>query len=433
MNIKKGAVVLLSGLFLSSFINTAHQIFAVDYDSEISQQTEKLNKIKQLYSGQEEKVNTLLSEISTIENNIATTKRNLEDAQKRIEQVTVESMELSEVIEKRQQYVDEQSRMIQTVEGSNTFIDIIFSSDSVVDAISRLFAMSEVTNASHEILEQQQRDKLLLEEKRLELENLAINYAVEETALQSLKDEHLVKVSIARSELIDLALQKDQTAETIASLQQEKAEAEEKKRLAEEAARKQAEEIKRQQEIARAVALQKEQEKKAAQAAKATQNTANSSSNSNSQSSTGSNSNTSNSSTTAVVSSGKYVMPISNPLVTSPFGYRVLFGQREFHDGIDLVNGNPTAPIYAAASGTVIFRGVPTGAGNAIIIKTTEGLYNYYFHLSAMNVSVGQTVSAGQQIGNMGNTGRSTGAHLHFGVSTGLWSGYLNPSNYLGI
>lgn len=115
-----------------------------------------------------------------------------------------------------------------------------------------------------------------------------------------------------------------------------------------------------------------------------------------------------------------YVKPIAEPItVTSEFGWRdsPITGTQEFHNGIDLVNGNPNTPIFASADGEVIVAGDANyydWYGNWTVIKHADGMYTGYAHQSRVDVSKGQKVTAGQQIGLMGTTGPSTGEHLHF-------------------
>lgn len=115
-----------------------------------------------------------------------------------------------------------------------------------------------------------------------------------------------------------------------------------------------------------------------------------------------------------------YIKPIADPItVTSEFGWRTspITGAQEFHNGIDLVNGNPNTPIFASADGEVIVAGDANyydWYGNWTVIKHTDGMYTGYAHQSRVDVSKGQKVTAGQQIGLMGTTGPSTGEHLHF-------------------
>lgn len=133
--------------------------------------------------------------------------------------------------------------------------------------------------------------------------------------------------------------------------------------------------------------------------------------------------------------SGDYFLPIAKPItVTSEFGWRTspITGEQELHNGIDLVNGNPNTPIYAAAAGEVVVAGsYPAWYGNYVVIKHSDGWYTGYAHQSVLKVSEGQNVTKGQQIGNMGTTGPSTGEHLHFQFfKNGPWpsnSDFVNP------
>jgi len=98
-------------------------------------------------------------------------------------------------------------------------------------------------------------------------------------------------------------------------------------------------------------------------------------------------------------------------------------GVSSYHDGVDIANRIGT-PVWAAAAGTVVYTGWYYGYGYTVIIQHPNGIQTLYGHLSAIYVGSGQSVSQGQQIGAMGNTGRSTGPHLHFEVRPNK---YLNP------
>lgn len=101
-------------------------------------------------------------------------------------------------------------------------------------------------------------------------------------------------------------------------------------------------------------------------------------------------------------------------ILTSGFGPR--WGA--FHAGIDIANVTNT-PIIAVMDGTVIDSGPAQGFGQWIRLAHPDGTITVYGHLESLDVSVGQTVSAGQKIGGMGNRGFSTGTHLHFEVHPG--------------
>ena len=88
------------------------------------------------------------------------------------------------------------------------------------------------------------------------------------------------------------------------------------------------------------------------------------------------------------------------------------------HTGIDIDGfGNDGKPVVAAAGGTVITASTgSSGYGNYVTIDHGNGYQTVYAHLATLSVSYGQSVSAGQEIGTLGSTGRSTGTHCHFEV-----------------
>lgn len=116
------------------------------------------------------------------------------------------------------------------------------------------------------------------------------------------------------------------------------------------------------------------------------------------------------------VGGGQLAWPAAGP-ITSEYGYRThpIFGDRRFHIGIDI--GAPYgAPVVAADGGVVVFAGVMSGYGNAIIVDHGNGLATTYNHLSAFLVGSGQSVSRRSPIGAIGCSGYCTGPHLHFEV-----------------
>lgn len=110
-------------------------------------------------------------------------------------------------------------------------------------------------------------------------------------------------------------------------------------------------------------------------------------------------------------------LPVKESTFGSPFGYRndPIAGLRAMHEGIDFVAETGT-PIVAAADGVVLAAELHPEFGNMIDIDHGDGLTSRYAHLSRLNVKAGTLVKRGQEIGAVGSTGRSTGAHLHFEV-----------------
>lgn len=125
-----------------------------------------------------------------------------------------------------------------------------------------------------------------------------------------------------------------------------------------------------------------------------------------------------------------YVKPISGGRLTSPFGRRnrPTKGASSYHKGVDWSTPVGTA-VMASCGGTVTRAGWGRGYGYCVYIRHADGRETRYGHLSKVLVSVGQTVSQGQKIALSGNTGVSTGPHLHFEILIG--GSQVNPLKYL--
>jgi murein DD-endopeptidase MepM/ murein hydrolase activator NlpD len=132
-------------------------------------------------------------------------------------------------------------------------------------------------------------------------------------------------------------------------------------------------------------------------------------------------------------STGSFMWPISGH-INSGFGYRFhpIHHRTIMHTGLDIGGPNGGA-IHAADGGQVIWAGWKGGYGKAVMInhgsRNGRNLVTLYGHMSALAVSVGQTVSKGQTIGYEGSTGYSTGPHLHFEVRVD--GAPVNPLGYL--
>ena len=115
---------------------------------------------------------------------------------------------------------------------------------------------------------------------------------------------------------------------------------------------------------------------------------------------------------------------------TSDYGYRrdPKTGGRRMHSGVDFASSLGT-PIYATADGVVVQAGWASAYGRLIKIKHEFGIETRYAHLSKVRVKVGQRVSRGERIGDMGASGRVTGVHLHYEVRVGDKA--VNPMTYI--
>lgn len=123
-------------------------------------------------------------------------------------------------------------------------------------------------------------------------------------------------------------------------------------------------------------------------------------------------------------------MPVDTEWYSSGFGYRIdpFSGRRVFHEGVDFAAKTGT-PIKAAAGGVVIYSDRHPEYGNMVEIDHGDELVSRYAHASKRLVNLGQIVSSGQKIAEVGSTGRSTGPHLHFEIRHKDVP--QNPSRYL--
>ncbi len=125
----------------------------------------------------------------------------------------------------------------------------------------------------------------------------------------------------------------------------------------------------------------------------------------------------------------RFIWPLEGEVV-STFGWRVhpVLGNRHHHDGIDLDVPEGTI-VHAAAGGEVYFYGEQPGYGNVLILEHADGYFTMYGHLASAIVSPGRYVEMGQEIALSGNTGISSGPHLHFEIRNGEFP--IDPLRYL--
>jgi murein DD-endopeptidase MepM/ murein hydrolase activator NlpD len=102
-----------------------------------------------------------------------------------------------------------------------------------------------------------------------------------------------------------------------------------------------------------------------------------------------------------------------------------------YHDGVDLA-GRDNQPVLAAGAGTVVYAGWNNNGYGRVVVIAHSSSFSLYGHLNSINVRCGQYVDQGQVIGGMGNTGNSSGTHLHFEVRD-VGFNPLNPQNYIGF
>ncbi|GEM02029.1 N-terminal domain of peptidoglycan hydrolase CwlO-containing protein [Halolactibacillus halophilus] len=380
-------------------------------------------------------INVTENDITTIQSNIATTENEITETEAEIVLLNEEIEDLMERIDERQELISSRLRSMQRTGGNASYLELVFSAQSFSDFISRLTAVSKILDSDKNIMEIQKQDKLDLEEKRVEVETKKADLETKRAELTAAKEELESKKANLVAQKQDLAriqeqlnIQRANQSDLMVQLEEEHAELEEYKvTLADQ------QEIKRKE----AAALQQAIKNAEAEANKSEEQLGQESGDS---ASAGSGS-----------SGGVLFWPASTRRVTSSFNpnrVHPITGVVRPHRGMDIASPG-TQQIYAAADGVVVatytqYDGRMNGYGDAILLThymdlngdgTKEQVSTLYAHLrsGSTRVSSGQSVSRGDTIALMGNTGVGTGQHLHFEVHFGGWAhaNAVNPATYL--
>lgn len=390
-----------------------------DLSSTINDADQQINSLNKQQSNVKEEMTRLDLAIGDTHKKISEKKAELEKTKAEIARLQEEIRVTKERIEKRNELLKERARNYQETGGMVSYLDVLMGSHNFSDFIDRASAVATIMQADQDILKQHEADKKSLEVNQAKVEQELAN-------VQSIVDD-LEKMNI------QLNAQRAEKDQLLASLEKQEEEIHEHKmELQEEAQLLAAQSA----AIQKAIALeQKRQEEAAAAAAEAAAAAAAAASaaanNNNSGSGNGGGASTP-PQTTAPVSSGAFTLP-ANGTFTS--GFEPRWGT--FHYGIDIANRAANVPIWAAADGVVIQSYYSSSYGNVVFIAHSVNGQTYTTvsaHMEARTVSSGAVVKKGQQIGIMGNTGDSTGKHLHFELHRGQWNASKsNAINPVGI
>lgn len=375
----KGKKIISALLIGTLCLGMSTQVRAAEID-DTKQKAEELQKQKEAAESEQKSLETqlmaIVSEMEDTKNQISQKEEELGQKEEELFEAQAQENDQYESMKKRIKYMYEN--------GNTKFVDILCQSKDISEFLNNAEYISTISSydreqlvAYQQIRKKVQEQQTALEEEYAKLEDLQNDLIAKQTNVESLKASKESEISSISGEL-------EQTNQKLAELQA----------AVEEAARK-----------------QKEKEAAAAAAKK----------NNNSGSAGG-----------AVVSgNGMFTHPCPGySRISNTFGYRnaPLAGASTNHKGVDFAASTGT-PIYAAAAGTVTSAGYSGKAGNLIIINHGNGLLTYYMHCNTIFVSAGQKVSKGQNIGQVGTTGNSTGPHLHFQVMNNGTP--VNPMNYL--
>ena len=346
----------------------------------IDEAQQKADALEQQKSTAEAEKNSLNTQLNTILGEMEDAQTKLADKQTEIEEAEEELVQAK--VEENTQYQSMKKRIKYMYENGNSqVIELLMESENIGEFLNKAEYISQISEYDRDML-----DEFQAVVKEVEAEEAALQTEYEE--LEVLRDDLLVKQSNLESLLSEKNLQ-------ISDLE---------KQIGDNAALLQ-------DLIAQAEAERLKQEQAAAAAAAAAQQAAQQQAAQNSGNSGGGSSYVPPVIDNVVSGNGQFTNPCPAGYVSSPFGYRDF--DSSFHKGLDLAAPEGT-PTYAAADGVVLIAGWSDSAGNWIVIDHGNGFVGKYMHHSGLLVSAGQTVTKGQPIGLVGNTGNSFGAHLHF-------------------
>ena len=343
-----------------------------EVQEEMSAQMKEISSLDESISEIDTQITSLNSQISQLENSIKETQKELEKKQEEHDE---------------NQKLMEESLVVMYESGDTTFLDMLFSSKSIVEFISNYYLLSQVTECDKELLDSIEKEEKEIKSAQEKLES-------QKSELDSAKIEKETKSNLLKTQKSERQVKVNQLSETDKQLQAQI-----------DSYNKQVDKIEAQ--IQAAIKAAEESARKAA-ASKG--------------SATG---------TTGLKFDGSFIWPCSTKIVTSTVKHR--WGR--LHKGIDI--GASYENVYASASGYAYPLENPGGYGHYVMIIHGDGYITLYGHLNYASVSYGQYVKQGQVIAQSGNSGSSKGAHLHFEIrkSTNLSNYFsvtpLNPLDYL--
>lgn len=350
----------------------------------------KLEENKSSQAALEAEVERLDKLTTATDEKIIQKQADIKETKEEIAQLKAEITVVQKRIDERDKLLKERVNSMYESGGAVSYLEVVLGSKDFGDFLDRVLALNMIAEQDRQLLEEQKKDKELLENKMASVEKKLSNLQNAMKDLQKLQKQ--LRAQMAEKDRL------------MASLQSE-----------EEELHKEAHKIENEGAILKA----QEEAFRAEQARAAAREKARKSSSGGSAPSMG-----------PVSGNGMIIKPAAGA-VTSGFGMR----SSGMHEGIDIAQGG-TVPIYAAADGTVIKSEYSSSYGNVVYISHSIGGQQWttvYAHMSSRAVS-GGSVSKGQFLGNMGNTGRSSGQHLHFELHKGPWNAgktnAVNPAAY---
>lgn len=366
-----------------------------ELNQKIQETKDNLNEVNSQKEESQDKVNNLSSQIDSYESKINSLKSEIETKTNEVNELQKKLDELEAEREKNQSLLDE--RLVTLYEsGEVSYLDMLLSSTDLTDFISSYYMIETLTAADKELIQNLENDKKEIADTQEKVNNSLGEIEKNKTELESVQQE-LSKAKNEEQTKVDKLTEQSHDLESDVEEYEKKMKELDAKEKAQEAA------------------LQKKYE----EAKKKAEQGNSSGSNSNSGSSSG-----------GSVSSKGFIRPVKTGKITAGMYY----SSGKYHGAVDFGVSVGT-PVYAAADGIVVTStwGGSDSYGYYIKIKHYNGLYTLYAHGSSLVAKVGQEVKQGQLIMYSGNTGNSTGPHLHFEVrvAPGGYNNRVNPLNYL--
>lgn len=371
-----------------------------ELNQKIQETKDNLNEVNSQKEESQNKVNDLSSQIDSYESQINSLKSEIETKTNEVQELQKKLDELEVEREKNQNLLDE--RLVTLYEaGEVSYLDMLLSSTDLTEFISSYYMIETLTVADKELIQNLENDKKEIAETQEKVNSSLSEIETKKTELESVQQELSKAKNEEQTKVDELTEQSHDLESDVEEYEKKMKELDAKEKAQEEALQKKYEEAKK----------------------KAEQNASSGSSSSSSSSG-------SSSAAGSTVSSKGFIRPVKSGSITATMYY----SSGAYHGAVDFGVSTGT-PVYAAADGIVVTStwGGSDSYGYYIKIKHYNGLYTLYAHGSSLVVSVGQEVKQGQLIMYSGNTGNSTGPHLHFEVrvSPGGYSNRVNPLNYL--
>lgn len=396
--------VLLIGIFLlQSNIVLAESTTSLknqqsENNKKINEAQEELEEIKEEKSETMKQVEELSTQISQYQEQIDELDGKISDLNTKISEAETNLKKAQDDYTKQEELLE--ARLVATYEaGDTSYLDVLLSSESITDLISNYYLVTEVATNDAELLEGIEKQKQEIETAKQTLENSKSELATSKASKQSVATQLQNSKKEKDSYVAKLSEDEKQTQAELEQLQADNDKINKELKAAEERYRKQLEE------------LQKKQN----------------SGNGGTTSSSGDSYNGG--------GTGFLQKPVKSGSITTTMYY----SSGRYHGALDY--GVPVGTtVYAAADGVVLTVASLSGSyGNYIVIQHTNGLRTWYAHGNGVfYVSPGQTVSKGQAIMQSGNSGNSSGPHLHFEVRVSPYSWYSSgndsrrdPRNYM--